>query len=269
MRAGMIDMESNTTLVQCYPAHEAVPDGSGPFPAVLVLHDRFGLTAHLRGVVNRLAREGFYALAPNLYALPASFVDTAPDLMKAPGPTFFPYSDEFAAGERAATLSDERADAIVAQALAYVAGRSHARGGGVGALGFSMGGRLALLAACLHSDEVRAAVCFYPEGMASSKSPRRPAALDRVADLRAPVLLFYGALDDEIRSGEREVARTHLAALGKDFQMEVFREAGHDFFCSERNSYRIHASKEAWEETLTFLRRTLGGAQPPSSRPAS
>ncbi len=269
MRAGMIDMESNTTLVQCYPAHEAVPDGDGPFSAVLVLHDRFGLTPHVRGVANRLARAGFYALAPNLYALPASFVDTAPNLMKAPGPTFFPYSDEFAAGESAATLSDERADAIIGQALAYVAGRSHARGGGVGVLGFSMGGRLALLAACLHLDEVRAAVCFYPEGMASSKSPRRPAALDRVADLKAPVLLFYGALDDQIRSAQQEAVRMRLAALGKDFQMEVFREAGHDFFCSERDTYRIHASKEAWDQTLAFLRRALGGAQPPSPQPAS
>ena len=55
MRGGMIDMESNTTLVQCYPAHEAVPDGQGSFPAVIVAHDRFGLNPHVKGVANRLA----------------------------------------------------------------------------------------------------------------------------------------------------------------------------------------------------------------------
>ncbi|MGH9316785.1 MAG: dienelactone hydrolase family protein [Thermoanaerobaculia bacterium] len=53
--------------------------------------------------------------------------------------------------------------------------------------------------------------------------------------------------------------RERLARLGKDFRIEVFPEAGHDFFCSDRDSYRIHASKVAWEETLTLLHRTLGG----------
>ena len=43
----MVDMESNTTLVQCYPAHEAVPAGQGPFPPVIVVHDRVGLNAHV------------------------------------------------------------------------------------------------------------------------------------------------------------------------------------------------------------------------------
>ena len=253
----MIDMESNTTLVQCYPAHEAVPDGDGPFPAVLLLHDRFGLTPHLRGVANRLARAGFYALAPNLYAFPASFADVAPEFMKSPGPAFFDYSEELAAKERRATLSDERAEAIVTQALAYVAGRSHARIGGVGVLGFSMGGRLALLAACRHPEEIRACVCFYPEGLARPLSPRQPPAPDHAEDLRAPLLLFYGAFDEEVRREEREAVHDRLSALGKDFKIEVFPEAPHDFFCSERDSYRIHASRVAWEETLSLFRRTL------------
>src|SRR6266536_3117420 len=121
MRAGMIDMESNTTLVQCYPAHEAVPDGQGPFPAVVVAHDRFGLNPHAKGIANRLAAAGFYALAPNFYAV--------------------------------------------------TRGRVHP--GGVGLLGFSMGGRLAFLAACRNPGEVRAAVCFYPRGIARAAPGQR------------------------------------------------------------------------------------------------
>lgn len=258
MRAGMIDMESNTTLVQCFPAHEAIPDGEGSFPAVLLLHDEFGLTPHLRGVANRLAGAGFYALAPNLYAFPASFAEAAPELMKAPGPAFFPYSEELEAQERASTLSDARADAIITQALAYIAGRSRARTGGVGVLGFSMGGRLALLAARRHPGQIRAAVCFYPPGVAASASPRKPPALDEAATLEARLLLFYGAFDQKIRAGEREAVAGRLTALGKDFQIEVFPEAPHDFFCSEREEYRIRASKTAWERTLRFLRESLG-----------
>src|SRR6478735_5322594 len=82
MRGGMIDMESNTTLVQCYPAHEAIPDGEGPFPAVVVAHDRFGLTRETRAVANRLAHSGFYALAPSFYAMPSSVADAAPEYLR-------------------------------------------------------------------------------------------------------------------------------------------------------------------------------------------
>src|SRR5262249_12323253 len=79
VRGGMIDMESNTPLVQCYPAHEAVPAGGGPFPPLLVLHDRFGLNPHTRNLTNRFARAGFYALAPDLYCAPSRFSLEASD----------------------------------------------------------------------------------------------------------------------------------------------------------------------------------------------
>src|SRR5574340_968654 len=82
-RSGMVDMESNTTLVQRYPAHEAVPAGSPPFPTVILLHDRGGLTPFFRALANRLAREGFYVLAPDLYARPFSTATGAPEWMSA------------------------------------------------------------------------------------------------------------------------------------------------------------------------------------------
>ena len=259
MRSGMIDMESNTTLVQCYPAHEAVPDGDGPFPAVLLLHDKFGLSPNLRGVANRLARQGFYVLTPNLYAHPTSFADVAADVLRMPVVSSIDCADVYTADELASGLTDERADGIVTQALAYTAGRSKARSGGVGVLGFSMGGRLALLAACSHPDEVRACVAVTPEGLGEALDPRHPAALSGVESLRAPLLLLYGAFDREVNAAEREAARVRLSALGKEFTIEVFPEAPHDFFFSDRETYRIKASKIAWEKTLALFRSTLPG----------
>lgn len=252
-------MESNTTLVQCYPAHEAYPDGDGPFPAVLLFHDKFGLTPSFRGTANRLAREGFYTLAPNFYAVCASFADVAPDFMRTGGPSFLDAADEISADSFAGGLTDERAEMVIGQALAYVAGRSHARSGGVAILGLSMGGRLAVFAACRHPDEIRACVAFTPEQLSRAQSPHKSAFLDYAEDLRAPLLLFYGGLDEEVRVAEREAVRAKLSALGKDFAIEVFRGAPHDFFCSDRETYRIGASKKAWEETLGFFRRTLPG----------
>lgn len=260
MRGGMIDMESNTTLVQCYPAHEAVPDGQGPFPAVIVVHDRFGLNPHARGIANRLANSGFYAIAPSLYATPSSVADVAPDFMRPGRPIHFGYEEEDQARDAAAELPDERAEAILEQAIAYAASRGKIRApAGVGLLGFSMGARLAFLAACRDNEDVRACVAFYGKGIAGLSSPPQgaPAPLDLAGHLRASLLFFYGELDTTVSRRERDAIRERLTALGKDFRMEVFHDAGEDFFLEERDSYRIHASKVAWEETLAFFRRCL------------
>jgi carboxymethylenebutenolidase len=257
----MIDMESNTTLVQCYPAHQAVPNGEGPFPTVVVLHDRFGLIPHVRNLANRLAHAGFYALAPDLYALPASSAAVAPEFMHPTRSTGFEFSEETAARECASALSDERASAVVKQALGFLSGRAKARSSGTGLFGLGMGGRLAFLSACLFPAEVQAAVSLYPDGLTNARPAGggRPAPIDRTGTLTAPVLIFYGLLDMTIRPEEREVVRQHLASLGKDFSIEVFPEAGHDFFCEERDTYRIHASKVAWEKTLLFFRNLVVG----------
>jgi carboxymethylenebutenolidase len=252
--AGMIDMESNTTLVQCYPAHQAVPAGEGPFPPVVVLHDRFGLNSHTRHVANRLAHEGFYALAPDFYGSPTSFAGSAPEYLQSLHPTHFDWSDESAARERAAGLTDDLAGSILEQAIAFVAGRSRASSGGVNLLGFGTGGRLAFLGACLDPASVRSAACFFPVDLEAPRPHGQPAPLERAEAISAPLLLLYGLLDPEIRGPEREAVRARLTALGKTFRIEVFREAGHDFFCEERDSYRIRASKTAWQETLALFR---------------
>src|SRR6266498_3453988 len=158
MRGGMIDMESNTTLVQCYPAHEAVPEGAGPFPGVVIAHDRFGLSPHIKGIANRLAHEGFYVLAPNFYALPTSVAGAAPEMMRPSSAGYFDFERDAEAGEAAAMLSDTRAETIMRQAIGYARTRSRVRAGGIGLLGFSMGGRLAFLAACANPEDVRACV---------------------------------------------------------------------------------------------------------------
>ena len=252
-------MESNTTLVQCYPAHEAVPEGAGPFPPVIVLHDRFGLTPHVRGVASRLAAEGFYALAPALYAAPTSVADVAPEFLRPSTPVHFDYGREEDAELRGSMLSDERAEEILRQAIGYLAIRSASRNGPCGILGFSMGARLAFLAACRFPADVRAAACFYGKGIASVAAGQlgRPRPIDLAPDLAASLLLFYGQLDTAISRKERSEVEAGLTTLGKDFRMRVFQDAGEDFFCDERDSYRIHASKEAWEETIALFRRCL------------
>jgi dienelactone hydrolase len=174
-------------------------------------------------------------------------------------PAHFDYGQEEDADARAGTLSDERAEAVVRQAIAYLALRSASRDGPCGMLGFSMGARLAFLAACRFPADIRAASCFYGKGIASPNASQRgqPLPIDLAEDLQASLLLFYGQLDTAISPRERAAVEQKLSALGKDFRVEVFRDAGEDFFCEERDTHRIHASKVAWEETLALFRRCL------------
>jgi carboxymethylenebutenolidase len=175
-------------------------------------------------------------------------------------PIRFGYDDESRADDAAAMLSDERAEKIFRQAIVYAMGRGKVRAPrGVGVMGFAMGGRQAFLAACRNPSEVAACVSFYGGGITGSASPAhaRPCPLDLAADLRASVLLLYGELDTTISRSERESVRDQLTALGKDFRIEVFHDAGRDFFSEELDTHRIHASKVAWEATLALFRRCL------------
>jgi carboxymethylenebutenolidase len=258
--AGMVDMESNTTLVQSYPAHQAVAGGAGPFPAALVLHDRLGLTSHVRHVANRLAHAGFYALAPDLYGAPSIFSVHEPDSARAPHRTYFDWSEEVEARERETALTDERALEIVEQAIVYAGGRGKAKSGGVRVLGFGTGGRLALLAGCRFPDSVRALSLFSPRDLNLPKPPgaagAKPSPLEEADKLTAPVLLLYGKLDTTIPKESIAAAIQRLQSLGQRVHVEMLRNAGPDFFCEERDSYRIGASKIAWDETLKLFRET-------------
>jgi carboxymethylenebutenolidase len=261
VRAGMVDMESNTTLVQGFPAHQAVPAGRGPYPAVVVFHDHFGLTPSLRGFANRLAREGFAVLAPNFYALPSSFASVAPEFMGSQTVGSFELAEEVAALERARTLTDERAETISRQAVRYLFGRAVVRPGSLGVVGFGMGARLALAAACALPREVHAGVLVAPEGV-GEEAPYPPGQrdpLERAGSLAAAVLLFYGQIDTEAREPERQRVRARLATLGKAVTLEVLRGAGPGFFFSDREGYRAGAARAVWEKTVAFLR----GALPP------
>jgi carboxymethylenebutenolidase len=246
-------MEVNTTLVQCYPAHEALPDGDGPFPAVILIHGAFGLNDEARLAGTRLAREGFYVLAPDFYASPVSYAAVAPDFMRVPTGGGIDYADEDTATMRAEGVSDERAGAILRQAIGYVGTRSHAQAGGVSVVGFSTGGRWALFAACTQPDEVNACVAFYPAGI-MARGRTRVSLLDRLDAIRCPVLLFYGALDSVVPAHERDALRAGLARLGGKVDLQVFRGAGHDFFAPDRDSYDISSSRAAWSAMLALLK---------------
>jgi carboxymethylenebutenolidase len=272
-RSGMIDMESNTTLVQRFPAHEAVPAGTdGPSPAVIVLHDRFGLTPRVRGLANRLAREGYYVLAPNLYAVPFSVAAGAPSWMSASleaadrvDVPVFHASTSFGPAEReeaeaqASSLSAAKWQAVLRAAFDYFFVASDARPSAVGVLGFGLGARIAFESACLWPEKSRAVACVSPPELAA-RYPRRPGEtmpLLEFENLRAPLLFLLGEQDPCVRDGERLAIESVLASAGKPYSVVALREAGADFFNEDSYDYRISAARLAWRKVLEFFREHL------------
>jgi carboxymethylenebutenolidase len=227
------------TLAGKLKGYYAVPAGKGPFPAVIVQMEAFGLNSHIKDVCDRFAKAGYAALAPDFYD----------------GATFA-YTDVSNAIAKLKTIDDGQAMAAVGYSLDFLVGRPEVAPSKVTTIGFCMGGRLAFLTAIAHPTRLKASVCFYGGGIAANPDPLgRKALLDRIAAIQTPLLLLYGAEDGLIAADEHERIVLALSSQKKRYTLSVFPKAGHGFFCNERDSYVPAVAAEAWETTLTFLKR--------------
>jgi carboxymethylenebutenolidase len=221
--------------------------GRTPAPAVVMIHDVWGLSAHTRDYATRLAREGFAVLAIDLYRR------ERPEKIEDPGRWM-------------RALSDPQVLADLGLAARYLAGLPETTGR-VGVLGFCMGGMYALMAGCADLG-FAASVPFYgllshahgilydPAGLDPARKPRTP--LEMAAELRCPLLAFFGEEDtfiplSDVRALERELARARAGA-----EIVVVPGAGHAFMNDTRpEAYRPEAAADAWRRTVQFLRAHL------------
>jgi carboxymethylenebutenolidase len=226
------------------PAYRAMPAKGGPFPVVLVVQEIFGVHEHIKDMCRRFAKEGYLAVAPELYARqgdPTKFTDWKQL-----------YAEVVSKVPDAQVMSD--LDAAVAWA-----GKS---GSGdvkrVGVTGFCWGGRITWLY-CAHSPQVKAGVAWYGRlvGESSPLQPKYP--IDVVADLKAPVLGLYGGQDQGIPLADVEKMRAALAAAKNPSEIVVFPEAGHGFNADYRPSYRAEDAREGWRQALAWFRKHGAG----------
>jgi len=210
------------------PAYLARP-AVGHGPGVLVFHEAFGLGEHVRDVCDRLARAGFVALAPDLFR--GRSADSAER-----------------AAELAAGLEERRVMHDLEGAAQALMNEHAVDGARIGAVGFCMGGHLALLAATA-SPRVAAVVDFY------GVDPGLPLDLSK---LEAAVLAVF-AENDEYVSGEAvEALRTGLAAAGKQASVLVQPGVGHAFMNDSRpDCHDAAAAAEGWDRMLALLRAKL------------
>jgi carboxymethylenebutenolidase len=207
---------------------------SGHGPGVVVIQEWWGLDDHIVDIADRLAAEGFVALAPDLYG--GRVAHDAGD-----------------AGTFMGELPAEQAARDLGGAVDYLLASDAVTSAKVGTVGFCMGGGFVLQLAVQQGDKIGAAVPFY--GVLGEDYPS-------FADLSAPLLGHFGEQDGMLSTAQvRELAATIEQQSGRapDFR---FYPAGHAFFNDENliGTYDPEQAAKAWDATVGFLRAQLGGA---------
>jgi carboxymethylenebutenolidase len=201
-------------------------------PGLLVLQEAFGVNAHIRDVAQRFAREGYLAIAPEL------FHRTAPGFESGYG-DFEKVKPHY----MAMTLPGLEADCRAAHDWLSSQGVKAA-----GAIGFCLGGRAAYVANSILP--LKAAVSFYGAGIA-------PDLLGRAKDQSGPIVLFWGGLDKHISPEVRRAVADALRAAGKSFVEVDFSAADHGFFNDARSSYEPASAEQAFALAKAFFKKNL------------
>jgi carboxymethylenebutenolidase len=220
------------TSMRGYVAHPATPASRG----VIVCQEAFGVNAHIRDVTERFARIGFLAIAPEL------FHRTAPGFEGR-------YDDFPSVRGHVRALSDDGMTADLRAAYAWLAANGGSADFPIAAVGFCMGGRAAVLTAM--TVPVACAVSFYGGGIAPNAN--NPGLLNRVGELRAPLLLFWGGRDKHLGPDQIRAVTEALREAGKNYTNVEISDADHGFFCDARPSYNPVAAAHAWALVASFL----------------
>jgi carboxymethylenebutenolidase len=223
----------------------ALPDGPGPHPAVVVYMEIFGVNSHIREVTERVAAEGYVALAVDF------FHRTGPGVE-------FGYDDE-GFGKGFALLNELKADEMVSDARAavdYLRGRDDVRGDRIGAMGFCIGGHMTYLTAC--ETDVAAAASFYGGGIAAPEGPGgQESTLGRTSKISGKILCLFGGIDTLIPSDQVDAIKASLTAAGIDHETVVYPDADHGFFCDQRGTYNKEAAADAWTRVKALFAEKL------------
>ncbi len=227
IRTERVAFASNGDTAHGYLAR---PTGEGPFPAVVVIQEWWGLDAHIEDLAERFAREGFVALAPDLYH---GQVATEPD----------------DARKLVMMLNLPIAMREIGGAIGCLSDRPDVEPKSVGVIGFCAGGRLALNAASSGDDRIGAAIAFYGGGVQVTP--------EFVGGIKAPVLAVYGAEDGGIPPEHYNALAAEMDRQEKTFDMVVYPGAGHAFLNDTRPAYNANAAADAWVRAVQWFHTYL------------
>jgi carboxymethylenebutenolidase len=234
------EMESLPTADGLMPVYLCQPEGNGPYPAVIVVMEAFGLNAHIKSVAERLAREGYVTAAPDFFYRFGSPIVPYEDVPRAIG-----YIQRF---DWSALMAE------VGMVIHHLKSLAEVRADRLGVVGFCVGGTIAFLTACRHASAIKAAVSFYGGGIGAD-TPTAPIHL--AESLQCPVLCLFGETDKMIPMDQVRRIDETLKRLKKTAEVKVYKGAGHGFFCDDRPSFDAAAAQSSWEMTRSLFSKYL------------
>ena len=220
-------------------AYRAQPAKGSNFPVILVVSEIFGVHEHIADICRRLAKLGYLAIAPELFARQGDprKITSVQTIVE--------------------TIISKVPDAQVMSDLDACEAWAKTHGGDTSRLaitGFCWGGRITWLYAA-HNPRLKAGVAWYGrvEGLENALTPKHP--LDLAAQLKAPVLGLYGGKDQGIPLEDVEGMRAAIKKAGGKSEIHVYPDAPHAFLADYRSSYRKDAAEDGWKRMQAWLKK--------------
>jgi carboxymethylenebutenolidase len=222
------------------PGYYARPDGKGPYATVLVIHEAWGVHEHIQDICRRLAKAGYFAVAPELFARQGN-ARTLTDMSQIMQQIINKVPDAEVASDLDATVAWAHKDKT-ANTLR------------LGVTGFCWGGRQTWLYA-VHNAGIKAAVAWYGPLAGSTDAELRPKrVLDLVDEINVPVLGLYGGADSGIPVADIEKMRDELKKAHKPCEIVIYPDTPHGFNADYRPSYRPEQAKDGWQRMLAWFK---------------
>ena len=222
------------------PGYRAKPAKGKGFAVVLVVQEIFGVHEHIRDLCRRLAKRGYLAVAPELYARQGN-VATTTDIQEI-------------IKNVVSKVPDAQVLADLDDAARWAASSQGGNAAKLGITGFCWGGRISWLYSA-HNPEVKAAAAWYGRlvGPTDELHPRNP--IDIAPSLKTPVLGLYGGQDQGITQDSIGQMRAALKAAGNPSEIIVYPDAGHAFNADYRPSYSQGPAEDGWKRMLEWFKR--------------
>ena len=225
------------------PAYRAMPATGGNFPVILVSQEIFGVHEHIKDTCRRWAKQGYFVIAPELYARqgdPSKITDI-PKLIS----------------DIVSKVPDAQVMADLDACVAYAKATGKADVTKLGITGFCWGGRTTLIYAA-HNPNVKAAVAYYRPTV-KSYFPGDKTAVDNAASIKGAVLGLYGGADAGIPNDTVEKMFAAIKAGGNNkSEFVIYPDTPHGFNADYRPSYRKEAADDGWKRATAWFKKNLG-----------
>ncbi len=220
------------------PAYRAMPEMGTNLPTVLVVQEIFGVHEHIKDICRRLAKLGYLAIAPELYARQG-------DVSK--------LTDISAIQAIVAKVPDTQVMSDLDATVAWAA-KNGGHSAKVAITGFCWGGRITWMYAA-HNPKLKAAVAWYG-GLIRPVNPMTPThPIDIAASLKVPVLGLYGGADTGIPNDSVEKMKAALKAANSSSEIVLYPDTPHAFHADYRPSYRKEQAEDGWKRLQAWFKK--------------